>query len=93
MAIRTLLLVLLLAGCAGLNKPPAIIEKPVEVRVEIPIPVPCVDQEIPLPDLAVPKLDSNAQAGDVAQAYVQDYLRLQEVIMQQKKLLDACRIK
>ncbi|WP_020201854.1 hypothetical protein [Cupriavidus sp. WS] len=53
--IRALMLCLLLAGCAAA---PAVIEKPVEVKV--PIAVPCQAPEIPEPDWPLAQVPETA---------------------------------
>ncbi|AVA33382.1 hypothetical protein RN01_22480 [Cupriavidus sp. SHE] len=52
--IRALMLCLLLAGCAA----PQVVEKPVEVKV--PVPVPCKTAEIPEPDWPLAKVAATA---------------------------------
>lgn len=53
--IRTPMLCLLLAGCAAV---PQVVEKPVEVRV--PVPVPCKAPDIPEPDWPLAKIPDAA---------------------------------
>jgi len=56
--IRVLILCLLLAGCAA----PQVVEKPVEVKV--PVPVPCKTAEIPEPDWPLAKVSDTASDFD-----------------------------
>lgn len=59
--IRVLILCLLLAGCA-----PQVVEKPVEVKV--PVPVPCKTAEIPEPDWPLAKVAGTASDFEWFQA-------------------------
>ena len=57
--IRALVLCLLLTGCAAA---PQVVEKPVDVKV--PVPVPCKTAEIPEPDWPLAKVADTASDFD-----------------------------
>jgi hypothetical protein len=90
----SLLCILSLSGCAAFKTAPEIIEKPVYVTVEVPVIKPCVSEDIPLPELYFGKLVPNDKEdpGKVAQYYVAGVNQLKELVLRQKKLLDACKI-
>jgi hypothetical protein len=69
---RAAVLCLLLAGCASA---PQVIEKPVEVKV--PIPVPCKAPEIPVPAWPLPAVPPSASDFDFYKAALAE-IRLRE---------------
>lgn len=96
MRILAIVATLALAGCATLNPvcKPDIIEKPVPIEVKVPVVVPCITVDLQLPDLLTDQItdEDAADPGKVGQAYVADHIVMKSFILQQKKLMDACKV-
>lgn len=83
--IRALLLCLLLAGCAT----PQVVEKPVEVRV--PVPVPCKAPDIPEPDWPLAKVPDAANDFQFYQAALAELALRAGYEARMKAALIACQ--
>lgn len=84
--IRALMLCLVLAGCAAA---PQVIDKPVEVRV--PVPVPCKAPEIPEPDWPLAKVTETASDFDFFRAALAELALRAGYEVRLKAAVEACR--
>lgn len=84
----TVVLCLVLAGCAGqVAEPP----EPAVVRVEVPVQVPCRTERVPRPAFAVDALPVGADIGEQMRALRAERLQRKGYEARLEAAIEACR--
>lgn len=86
-AIAVVCVALALSSCTSAERPEPVVRVQ---RVEVPIPVPCVDDVPKRPESPVDSLSQDASLGDMVKAVLAERLLLNAYIERLESMLTAC---